>query len=86
MPNRDDFYKLDEFSFGQCCNILEEYEDARFKVNATLSAINPDGISVKTLDALDKLLEHVGNTRKTKLFRSIFAQIKKEEFPDEETQ
>ena len=86
MPNRDDFYKLDEFSFGQCCNILEEHEDTRFKVNGILHAINPDEINAKTLDALDKLIEHVGNTRKAKLFRSVIAQIKKEEFPDEATQ
>ena len=83
MPNRGDFYKLDEYSFGQCCNILEEYEDTRFKVNGILHAINPDEFNVKVLKALDALLEYVGNTRKSRLFRSVIAQIKKEEFPDE---
>lgn len=85
MANRDDFYKLDEFSFGQCLKILEEYSETRFRIEAMLTALSPDAeLKIETIKALDDCFNEFGTSRKIKLYRSILAQIKKEKFPDED--
>ncbi|MBR1645229.1 MAG: hypothetical protein IJ774_05870 [Selenomonadaceae bacterium] len=83
MTERNDFYQLDEFSFGLCLKILEEYKETRFQIDALIESIGHGKIELKTLEALEGTFKEFGTSRKAKLYSSVLAQIKKENFPSE---
>lgn len=77
MATRDDFYALDEFSFGECLNILDTHTQKRFQLEAFLAAIEPDN-KITTLNALAEYLKTFGKTRAVQINLGIIDQIKKE--------
>lgn len=76
MTSRDDFYKLDEYSFGLCMKILEDYEAACMDLNSFLNSIDDGAIKLETLDALEAMLNKFGKNHAVKLRLSILAQMR----------
>lgn len=77
MVTRDDFLKLDEYSFGKCIDILEKYNDTRADLEFLLKTLGVE-ITAEVFDALDLTLEKFGKSDAIKLRRSILAQMKDE--------
>ena len=82
MITRDDFSKLDKYSFGQCLTILDKHAEKRAEVEKILDMLDVE-LTEEIFDALDLLLEQLAQNQSVKLQRSILRQIKKEKFQSE---
>ena len=82
MVTRDDFYKLDDYSFGLCLKALDNHAEKRAEVEKILDMFGVE-LTEEIFDALDLLLEKLGKTQAVQLHSSILKQIKKEKFQSE---
>lgn len=81
MKARDDFAKLDDFSYELCLKTLEDYESMRNTLEdfvGTLGELSPE-----IFETLDALLGKFGKSRAVCMSRSILSQMRSETFPED---